>query len=58
MLPKNNFRKIYMSRLFLFEGEDHPYAENIYAQLEPPASMPKRLDECTKEDFENYPKLF
>jgi large subunit ribosomal protein L13 len=58
MLPKNNFRKVYMSRLFLFEGDDHPYAENIYAQLEAPASMPKRLDEYTKEEFENYPKLF
>lgn len=47
-----------MSRLFLFEGEDHPYAENIYAQLEAPASMPKKLDEYTKQEFENYPKLF
>ena len=58
MLPKNNFRKVYMSRLFLFEGDKHPYAENIYAQLEAPAAMPKRLDEYTKEEFDNYPKLF
>lgn len=57
MLPKNKNRKLYMSRLFLFEDEDHPYAENIYSQLKSPASLPRRLDEYTKEELDNYPKL-
>ena len=58
MLPKNNMRKDRMERLFLFEGAEHPYAENIYAQLKGPAPMPKRLDEYTPKEFEAYPKLF
>lgn len=58
MLPKNQLRKIRMARLFLFEGPKHPYAENIYAHLKGPASMPKRLDEYSLEEFAKYPKLF
>ncbi len=29
MLPKNNLRKIYMSRLKVFPDEHHPYVRNI-----------------------------
>ena len=58
MLPKNNLRPIWMNRLFLFEDNEHPYAENIFAKLEGPAPLPKRLEEFTVEEIENYPKLF
>ena len=58
MLPKNNFRKERMARLYLFEGAEHPYAENIYAELKSPAALPKRLDEYDPDDFAKYPKLF
>lgn len=57
MLPKNNLRPIWMKRLYLFEGEDHPYAQNIFAKLEAPALLPKRLHEYTVEEIANYPKL-
>lgn len=33
MLPRNKLRHAWMKRLHLFEGEEHPYAENIYATL-------------------------
>lgn len=58
MLPKNNLRPIWMKRLYLFEEDEHPYAENIFAKLEGPAPLPKRLEEFTPEEIENYPKLF
>lgn len=58
MLPKNNLRPIWMKRLYLFEESEHPYAENIFAKLEGPAPLPKRLEEFTPEEIENYPKLF
>lgn len=58
MLPKNNLRPIWMNRLFLFEDSEHPYAENIFAKLEGPAPLPKRLEEFSVEEIENYPKLF
>ena len=35
MLPRNRLRIPWMKRLHLFEDEDHPYAENIYAALAP-----------------------
>lgn len=58
MLPKNNLRPVWMKRLYLFEDEQHPYAENIYAKLEGPAPIPKRLQEYSPEEISNYPKLF
>ena len=58
MLPKNNLRPIWMKRLHLFEESEHPFAENIFAKLEGPAPLPKRLEEFTLEEIENYPKLF
>ncbi|KAI8910227.1 50S ribosomal protein L13, partial [Gorgonomyces haynaldii] len=35
VLPKNNLRKVYMSRLFLFEGEEHPYEKNALKDYDP-----------------------
>ena len=58
MLPKNKFRPKRMKRLYLFEDEQHPFAANIFAKLEGPARIPKRLSEYTPEEFEHYPKLF
>lgn len=29
MLPKNRLRNVRLDRLYIFEGEDHPYKENI-----------------------------
>ena len=58
MLPKNNLRPIWMKRLHLFEESEHPFAENIFAKLEGPAPLAKRLEEFTTDEIENYPKLF
>lgn len=58
MLPKNNLRHRWMKRLYLFEESEHPYAENIFAKLEGPAPLPKRLEEFSLEEIENYPKMF
>ena len=58
MLPKNNLRKPRMKRLYLFEDDQHPFAANIFAKLEGPARIPKRLTEYTAEEIENYPKLY
>ena len=58
MLPKNSLRKARMKRLYLFEGEDHPFAANIFAKLEGPSRIPKRLSEYSVEEIENYPKIY
>lgn len=39
MLPKNRLREPRLARLFVFEGEDHPYTQNIV----------KRYDDLGKE---------
>jgi len=39
MLPKNRLREPRLARLFVFEGEDHPYQQNII----------KRYDDLGKE---------
>ena len=33
MLPRNKLRHKWMERLHLFEGEEHPFEQNIYAEL-------------------------
>ena len=43
MLPKNKLRKERMSRLHLFPTTEHPYAANIYKQLEPPGDVKPKL---------------
>ena len=43
MLPKNKLRKDRMSRLHLFPTDEHPYAANIYKQLEPPGEVKPKL---------------
>ena len=58
MLPKTKMRKKRMARLHLFEGPDHPYADRIYAKVKAPAPLPKRLEEYSAEEIENYPKIF
>ena len=58
MLPKNNLRKPRMKRLYLFEGEDHPFAANIFATLEGPSRIPKRLSEYSLEEIARYPSLY
>ena len=58
MLPKNNLRHVWMRRLYLFEDDEHPYAENIFSKLEGPAPIPRRLTEFTPEEITNYPKLY
>ncbi|XP_065828273.1 large ribosomal subunit protein uL13m-like [Oscarella lobularis] len=58
MLPKNNLRKKRMRRLHLFPTDIHPYQLNITATLEGPCLSLKRLEDYTKEEIENYPKLF
>lgn len=58
MLPKNNLRPIWMKRLYLFEDDEHPYAENIFTKLEAPAPLPKRLTEYTSEEISNYPRIY
>ena len=58
MMPKTRSRNRNMKRLYLFPDEEHPFADNIYAKLKPPATMPRRLDEYTIQEIENYPKLF
>ncbi|KAJ3117627.1 54S ribosomal protein L23, mitochondrial [Nowakowskiella sp. JEL0407] len=34
MLPKNNLRKVQMSRLLLFPDSEHPYEQNIFKNYE------------------------
>jgi len=58
MMPKTRTRNRSMKRLHLFEDDKHPFASNIYAKLLPPHPMPRRLEEYTAEEIENYPKLF
>lgn len=57
-VPNNDSRNRNMKRLHLFEDDQHPFASSIYAKLVAPFPMPKRLDEYTAEEMENYPKLF
>lgn len=42
MLPKNNMRKVYMSRLKLFADSEHPYGANILKDYEG-ESVPVRV---------------
>jgi large subunit ribosomal protein L13 len=35
MLPKNRLRALYMSRLKIFPGEEHPYKQNIFKVHDP-----------------------
>lgn len=58
MLPKNRLRPPRMKRLYLFEDDQHPFAENIYTKLEGPARIPKKLGEFTPEEVKDYPKLY
>merc|ERR1712013_597476 len=58
MHPKTRTRNRNMKRLHLFEDDQHPFVANIYAKLEGPAPMPRRLDEYTQEEIENYPTLW
>lgn len=58
MMPKTRSRNKYMKRLHLFEDDKHPYASNIYAKLIAPHPMPRRLDEYTAKEIENFPKIF
>ncbi|KAJ3092213.1 54S ribosomal protein L23, mitochondrial [Quaeritorhiza haematococci] len=38
MLPKNNLRKVWMSRLKIFPDEEHPYKENILKMYDQPTA--------------------
>eukprot|EP00794_Sanderia_malayensis_P016757 gene16757-18451_t len=58
MLPKNKLRMKWMKRLYLFDDDQHPFAENIYAKVDGGARIPKRLSEYTQEELEEYPKLY
>lgn len=40
MLPKNRLRAKRLERLLIFEGEDHPYAENIIKRYDQAAISP------------------
>lgn len=58
MMPKTRSRNKHMKRLHLFEDENHPFVLNIYAKLKGPHPLPRRLDEYTAKEIENYPKIF
>jgi hypothetical protein len=41
-----------------FEGVPDEIAANISGQIEPVRQVPKRLDEFSAEEVENFPKLW
>ena len=55
-------RKGHMARLHVFpdgfEGVPEEIAANISGQIEPVKQVPKRLDEFSAEEIENFPKLW
>ncbi|XP_077991729.1 large ribosomal subunit protein uL13m-like [Glandiceps talaboti] len=60
MLPKSLLRRTMMERLHLIPGESIPedMKANIVEQLIPPRDIPKGLDQYTKEEIEDFPKLW
>lgn len=58
MFLKNNFRFIWMNRLFFFEDNEYLYVENIFVKLEGLVFLFKRLEEFIVEEIENYLKFF
>ncbi|XP_070556281.1 large ribosomal subunit protein uL13m-like [Ptychodera flava] len=60
MLPKNLLRRTMMQRLHLFPDAQIPrdIQENIVEQLTPPRVVPRRLDQYTQEEIDNFPKLW
>jgi len=55
-------RKGHMARLHVypdgFEGVPEEIAANITGQIEPVKHVPKKLDEFSAEEIENFPKLW
>jgi len=57
MLPHNNLRKKRMRRLPLFPDEKHPYAANIFRELEGPSQMFKKLEDYSEDEVARFPDI-
>lgn len=58
MLLKNNFRFIWMKRLYLFESNEYFYVENIFIKLEVLVFFFKRFMEFILEEIVNYFSIY
>lgn len=60
MLPKDLRRREMMRRLHLYTDEDIPedILANISEQMKPPRNVPKALSDYTKEERNNFPRLW
>ena len=49
MIPKNKHRLVRMDRLKLFDGDDHPYKDNLIAFADENPDMRNKLAELENE---------
>jgi hypothetical protein len=59
-MDNNLIRRTNMERLHIFPGSQIPedIKRNISGQIRPIMPVPKRLTEYSKEDVDNFPKIF
>ena len=50
MIPKNKHRLVRMDRLKLFDGDDHPYKDNLIAFADENPDMRNKLAELEKNE--------
>ncbi|WLF77679.1 54S ribosomal protein L23, mitochondrial [Lodderomyces elongisporus] len=52
MIPKNKHRLVRMNRLRLYDGDEHPYKENLIAFADEVQDMKQKLAELEKKETE------
>lgn len=59
-MDNNLIRRTNMERLHIFPGSEIPedIKRNISGQIRPIMPVPKRLTEYSKEEVDNFPKIF
>ena len=50
MIPKNKLRLIRMDRLKLFDGDEHPYKDNLIAYADEVPEMKKKLADLNRRE--------
>ncbi|XP_053571299.1 39S ribosomal protein L13, mitochondrial [Bombina bombina] len=60
MLPKNLLRRTMMQRLHLFPEDEIPedILKNLVTEIPQPRKIPRRLDEYTQEEVDEFPRLW
>lgn len=52
MIPKNKHRLVRMDRLKVFDGDEHPYKQNLVAFADEQQEVRQRLEELNKREAE------